>query len=208
MSDVKNNADKVLEQHICQALGTLAQRQRLMDQWEQTARQQEQQTAPKVACAARPVAAMRRRHLVPLGIVAAFAVLITAGYGFYQASTRKAEYAQQLQQAPLRSASPTTDIALLIEQQDYQSALTAIDSEECALSAQAQQTAAAGLLSEEQEYAQLLLQDEAYQLRWLRIEALVGLDRTNEARTLLTAFAQEEGEWQQQAQNLLNRLGK
>lgn len=207
MNEAKNNADKVLEQHICQALGTLAQRQRLMDQWEQVARQREQQTAPKVACAARPVPAMRRRHLVPLGIVAALAVLITAGYGFYQASQQKVVCQQQLQ-APIRSASPTTDIALLIEQQDYQSALTAIDSEECALSAQTQQTSAAGILSEEQEYAQLLLQDEAYQLRWLRIEALVGLERTSEAMTLLTAFAQEDGEWQQQAQNLLKCLGK
>lgn len=200
MNEAKNKADKELEQHICQALGTLAQRQWLMDQWEQ------QQVAAAVAVSPRPVVAARRHRFVPLGIVAALAVLITAGYGFYQARQQKAVGQQQQLQAPIRSASPTADIAQLIEQANYQSALEAIVSQERALKAETQPMA--GQLSEEQEYAQLLLQDQAYQLRWLRIEVLVGLNRKDEAKTLLTAFVQEDGEWQEQAQSLLQCLGK
>lgn len=201
-----NEQDRELIGRISQTLALLAQRQQLMDEWERQSAAREGTTQPL-----RTPAPPRRRRAVVLTIAAGIAICISAVYTAHQAHKQQmATLNETLEQtAPFRSASTTDHIAALLAQENYAAALTAIDSQEQTLQQEQQHTTAATTtpLSEEDEYAQLLRQEQLYQLQWLRIEALIGLQRTDEARTLLYSFTNSEGEHQQQATTLLESLG-
>lgn len=200
-----NDPDRELIARISQTLALLSQRQQLMDEWERqaAARETTQPTRPSIT--------PRRRRAIALSIAAGLAICITAAYSSRHAHKQQTAAINETseQTAPFRSAATTNDIAQLIAQENYTAALAAVDSQEKELQQEQQtiHTAANATLSEEEEYATLLRQEQIYQLQWLRIEALIGLNRTDEAHTLLSTFANNEGEHQQQAKQLLRSLG-
>ena len=249
--DPQFSADVALERDICQAIGWWAMCQRLMDQWEHQAEESEAagcyglSEKPSARRQAAAAVAVRRRRPVALGIVAGVAACLAAGYVVLRVQEYNSNKALQVNResveseplavvqsvasgegGALRSASPTAYIAELIEEEQYATALEAINCEmgsmdeelqlasEAAGSCQgpsgelsAQREAAEAERREQIEYMRALQADMSYELRWLQIRALVGLERTDEARTLLQAFVQDVGKLQDEAKNLLQCLG-
>ena len=228
--DPQFSADVALERDICQAIGWWAMCRQLMDQWERQA--EEREAAPSAQRKAAAAVAVRRHRPVVLGIVAGMAACVVAGYVILRVQEYKSEPLAVVQsvasgeEGALRSASPTAYIAELIEEEQYAAALEAINREmgsmdeelqlasEAAGSCQgpsgelsAQREAAEAERREQIEYMRTLQADMSYELRWLQIRALVGLERTDEARTLLQAFVQDVGKLQDEALTLLQCLG-
>ncbi|MCM1163749.1 MAG: hypothetical protein NC339_05820 [Muribaculaceae bacterium] len=63
-----------------------------------------------------------------------------------------------------------------------------------------------GLRPEEAEYEQILLNHDVYQLRWLRIKALISAGRISEAKIALKKYAAEDGYNQDEAKKLLKQF--
>ena len=241
--DPQFSADVALERDICQVVGWWAMCWQLMDQWERQA--EEREAAPSAQRKAAAAVAVRRRRPVALGIVAGVAACLAAGYVVFRVQEYNSNKAVQVnresveseplavvqsvasgEEGALRSASPTAYIAELIEEEQYATALEAINHEmgsmdeelqlasEAAGSCQgpsgelsAQREAAEAERREQIEYMRTLQADMSYELRWLQIRALVGLERTDEARTLLQAFVKDVGKLQDEALTLLQCLG-
>ena len=213
--DPQFSADVALERDICQAVGWWAMCRQLMDQWECQA--EEREAAPSAQRKAAAAVAVRRHRPVALGIVAGVAACVAAGYVILRVQEYKSEPLAVVQsvasgeEGPLRSASPTTYIAELIEEEQYAAALEAISREMGSMDEELQLAREADLSEEEQreqiEYIRALQADMSYELRWLQIRALVGLERTDEARTLLQAFVKDVGKLQDEALTLLQCLG-
>lgn len=59
---------------------------------------------------------------------------------------------------------------------------------------------------ERQQYLRELNAARAYQLTWMKIDVLIRSDKKAEAISLLRQFADEEGDHQEEAKNILNEL--
>ena len=211
--DPQFSADVALEREICQAVGWWAMCQQLMDQWERQAEEREAQPAAK----ARAAVAVRRHRPVAFGIVAGVAACLAAGYVVFRVQEYRSEPLAVVQsvasgeEGQFRSASPTAYIGDLIEKEQYDAALEAINQEMGSMDEELQLAREADLSEEEQreqiEYMRTLQADMSYELRWLQIRALVGLERTDEARSLLQVFVKDVGDLQDEAKSLLQSLG-
>lgn len=211
MNDI-NEQDREWMERITHTLALLSQRQQLMDQWE---RQAAEPSASRKGDAAnanhQSTPPLRRRQAIALSVAAALAICLTVSYTSRHAQEQQTAAASEKtgQAAPARGADPNDHIVRLLAQQDYAAALAAADSYEQELQPLSAATNPdATALSEEEAYYELLRQEQLYQLQWLRIEALVGLQRTDEATALLSTFAEREGDKQQQAKQLMESLGQ
>lgn len=91
-------------------------------------------------------------------------------------------------------------VEAMIEWGEYGRALAAIEV------AMADTVIDPGLPAEQIEYQRIVLQDKLYELRWLRIIALVNTGRSERAVEELKTYVELEGAHQEQAKKLLNRL--
>lgn len=107
-----------------------------------------------------------------------------------------------------RSAS-TSDkaIEVAMECKDYNAAIACID-EALAVSLKTieQQETTDKIEDEASLYEKELEEAHVYQLRWMRIYALVSLSRNEEAIRELESFVTLDGEYQKDAKTLLNKL--
>lgn len=63
-----------------------------------------------------------------------------------------------------------------------------------------------GISMEEAEYQRTLIARRSYDLRWLRINALIAAGQISKAREELAAFSTEEGYYRNEAQALLKQF--
>ena len=93
-----------------------------------------------------------------------------------------------------------SEITTLIETEDYTSALAYIEKAE-RVSANTDASTENQVLANNDSISKNL-----YELKWLKVLALVGLDRTDEAKSLLKEIKNIEGEFHDDIDSLLNNL--
>jgi len=104
--------------------------------------------------------------------------------------------------AVVRGGLVSDSIVKLIDNKRYAQALQAISVAE-ADTLPTDTTSAEAIESE-----RAVISMEQYRLRWLKIKALVGLQRYDEALPLLRQYAKETGEYQSAAKEMLKRLSR
>ena len=147
----------------------------------------------------RVAAAQRRRRRV-YGISAAAMIAVVAGIGIAIMLHSSADMTEPVaNDAPVfRGAVADVDeIELMIEAKDYAAALAAIDT------ALADSVIPDSLPQEQIDYMMQLHAQRAYELKWLKIKALLALGRTDEAVALLRTYSAMEGDHAAQADSLL-----
>lgn len=107
-----------------------------------------------------------------------------------------------------RGVDGTTDVDVLLQTNQYEKALTLIDSLEVDYKKSVYDGIAVNLLSEEQLYEKEINTQALYKLTWQKIQALYGLERVNEAMKLLHEFRKKEGEYKQKADSIWNVITK
>lgn len=114
-----------------------------------------------------------------------------------------------------RGSGSLQQIAEFINQRDYEKALAAIEMEEKTLRIQESELAdsiSSATMNEERSealgYERILLTSMEYDLKWLKINALLGVGHKDEAIALLKEFKAEKGEHRIQADSLYNALKK
>lgn len=109
--------------------------------------------------------------------------------------------------AVLRSGSSYQHIVSLLQQQQYEKALYEIQHEYADLeSASKEISQAASTDDERQQYQLQVIEAQQEDLNWLKVFALLGLDRKSEARAILNTLRQSEGYYQQMADSLYKRI--
>lgn len=104
--------------------------------------------------------------------------------------------------AVVRGGLVSDSIVKLIDNKRYAQALQAISVAE-ADTLPTDTTSAEAIESE-----RAVISMEQYRLRWLKIKALVGLQRYDEALPLLRQYAKETGEYQSAAKEMLKKLSR
>lgn len=93
-----------------------------------------------------------------------------------------------------------SEISMLIEKEDYTRALTYIVEAESSL-----------VITNPPIENQIMVNNDTvstslYELKWLKAQALVGLARTNEAKSILNEIKNVKGKFQDDIDSLLNKL--
>lgn len=93
-----------------------------------------------------------------------------------------------------------SEISMLIENEDYTKALAYIEKAE-SISVNPETSTEDQVMANNDS-----LSTNLYELKWLKAQVLVGLDRTNEAKSILKEIKNIEGKFQDDIDSLLNKL--
>ena len=108
-----------------------------------------------------------------------------------------------------RSGSDYSDIEQLILQKQYEDALSAISDKSMALWRDSLELVQDDSINEEKrEYGLLIVAEKQDDLEWLKIQALLGLDRKQEALELLGEMRKRNGYYQLTADSLYTKVKK
>ncbi len=150
--------------------------------------------------------------------IVAIAAIFVFGYFLIvpmESSSGDVYIAPQMLVDNYRGSGSLQQIAGFINRRDYEKALVAIEMEEKTLRIKESELAdsiSSATMNEERsealDYERNLLISMGYDLRWLKINALLGVGRKDEAIALLKEFKTERGEHRIQADSLYNVLKK
>lgn len=153
----------------------------------------------------------RRRWILP--VAGGFFVVAVLVAGFYFGKSFQKEtalkHASQVDVSlyeNYRSGSAVPQIVALIRQERYAEALLRIESEEKSLTVQREVVPKTDEERERQEYEAEALRQDADHLKWLKVHALMGLERRDEALNLLDRLRTAPGIYQQKADSLYRVL--
>lgn len=109
----------------------------------------------------------------------------------------------------LRAGSDNSDVELLFSQKKYDEALSLIEQKNQVLNKDTLELISNSVMEKEQiEYKLLIYRDQADELKWLKIHALIGLNRLNDALPLLNELRCKEGLYNLAADSIYNNLMK
>lgn len=94
-----------------------------------------------------------------------------------------------------------TEISMLIEKKDYTRALAYIEKAEGSSSAKKHTSSESQIIASNDS-----INTNLYELKWLKAQALVGLDRTDEAKSVLFEIKNIEGKYHDEIDSLWNEL--
>lgn len=150
--------------------------------------------------------------------IAAIAAIFVFGYFLIvpmESSSGDVYIAPQMLVDNYRGSGSLQQIAGFINQRDYEKALAAIEMEEKTLRIQESElvdSISSATMNEERSealnYEKNLLISMGYDLKWLKINALLGVGRKDDAIALLKEFKRERGEHRIQADSLYKVLKK
>lgn len=106
-----------------------------------------------------------------------------------------------IEYSTMRGGGNYENIEKLLIDKDYENAMKEIEIEEAKIAEQ--RTATDSIADEERRaYDQMLIQEKADELSWLKVYALLGADRCDDALQLLDELRQTEGEYKEKADSL------
>lgn len=152
-----------------------------------------------------------KHRSVMWGVTVSVAVAAVLVAGIFLFSPQKAEMPPLDDSAweVYRSAGTYSQIVSLIQQERYAEALQEIERQEQENSRLSMDVVSAPLTDEERErmeYEQEAARQDADHLRWLKVYALMGLERREEALEVLDSLRKKEGIYQGQADSLYRML--
>lgn len=115
----------------------------------------------------------------------------------------------RLQEGVRSGGDSYATIDTLLLQENYKDALVLIEKEISELKADSCRIANDTTINEEvMEYQMLLVDEGNDDLKWMEVIALLGLDRKDEALTILDELRNKEGIYQEQAKSLYKRVNR
>ena len=194
-TDGKLAADYAMTENIAKALSDRQEKAKKMKQWDQEIKNDEEQQKRKIwmwsiAISAAACAAILLLVFIPMNKIDSPKINGVEGY------------------STLRGNMEYEDIDKLIDHHQYDKALLMIDSLQNAYQSSNKEYFAGkrDSINEEQAYNIQLTKLALYELTWRKIHVLIALDRKQEALKLLESFRSEEGDYQQKADSLWNKL--
>lgn len=194
-TDGKLAADYAMTENIAKALSDRQEKAKKMKQWDQEIKNDEEQQKRKIwmwsiAISAAACAAILLLVFIPMNKIDSPKINGVEGY------------------STLRGNMEYEDIDKLIDHHQYDRALLMIDSLQNAYQSSNKEYFAGkrDSINEEQAYNIQLTKLALYELTWRKIHVLIALDRKQEALKLLESFRSEEGDYQQKADSLWNKL--
>lgn len=198
-TDAAMRDEYMLMQRITDAIGAHAYRQTTMLTWDSDATDEETDSEP----------ASRRSLLRPiLSMAASLALLCTLGIYLHRPSADSVGCDEETIGTPaVRGAMAGASVSAIVAElnDNRRAALDAIEKIDAALLDTMPDN---GISPEEEAYQKELIAMRVYELRWLRIPALMSLGRINEARTELEAFASQPGTHREEAVRQLKEFDK
>ena len=189
-TDAALRDEYILMQRITDTLGAHAYRHTTMLAWDHEAEMEKASVEPT----------SRRALLRPiLSMAASLALLCTLGIYLNRPSTAPDVFDTESSAVPaVRGAMAGTSVSAIVAELDdnRRTALETIDKIDAALRDTLPDD---NIRPDEEEYQRELIAKRVYELRWLRISALMSLGRINEARTELEAFASQPGAHHEEA---------
>lgn len=143
---------------------------------------------------------LRKRLFIWSSSVAAI-LIIGLFVGSYMMTNERTDALNLINNTAVRGGSNYNDIEILLKNKNYEAALELIESEEkqVELIRFDNHNQSSG---EKHLYEQMLADSKTYQLQWLKIQALYGLNRYEEVIMLLENIRQVEGEYKKPADSL------
>lgn len=194
-TDGKLAADYAMTKNIAKALSDRQEKAKKMKQWDQEIKNDDEQQKRKIwmwsiAISAAACAAILLLVFIPMNKIDSSKINGVEGY------------------STLRGNMEYEDIDKLIDHHQYDKALLMIDSLQNAYQSSNKEYFAGkrDSINEEQAYNIQLTKLAIYELTWRKIHVLIALDRKQEALKLLESFRSEEGDYQQKADSLWNKL--
>lgn len=194
-TDGKLAADYAMTKNIAKALSDRQEKAKKMKQWDQEIKNDDEQQKRKIwmwsiAISAAACAAILLLVFIPMNKIDSSKINGVEGY------------------STLRGNMEYEDIDKLIDHHQYDKALLMIDSLQNAYQSSNKEYFAGkrDSINEEQAYNIQLTKLALYELTWRKIHVLIALDRKQEALKLLESFRSEEGDYQQKADSLWNKL--
>lgn len=147
---------------------------------------------------------LRRRLFIWSSSIAAI-LIIGLFVGSYMMTNERIEAPNLINNTAVRGGSNYNDIEILLKNNDYETAWEMIESEERQV-----KSISFGnnkkVSGEKQLYEQMLIDSKTYQLKWLKIQALYGLNRYEEAIMLLEDIRHVDGEYKIPADSLYRTI--
>lgn len=194
-TDGKLAADYAMTKNIAKALSDRQEKAKKMKQWDQEIKNDDEQQKRKIwmwsiAISAAACAAILLLVFIPMNKIDSSKINGVEGY------------------STLRGNMEYEDIDKLIDHHQYDKALLMIDSLQNAYQSSNKEYFAGkrDSINEEQAYNIQLTKLALYELTWRKIHVLIALDKKQEALKLLESFRSEEGDYQQKADSLWNKL--
>ena len=109
--------------------------------------------------------------------------------------------------ASFRAGADNSDIEVLLSQQNYNEAFELINEKSLALNKDSLAIVHDTIIKEVQkEYDLLIIQEKQYELKWLKVNALIGLHRQSDAILLLNELRSTENAYQMAADSLYKEI--
>jgi len=206
------NYTKVVKETVCEH----AQLEDLMSQWDKDiAKERREEELMVAACPVPPIADRKAVAAKPRvwlwwvsGIAAIFIVGLFVVYPF-SLSEKSSPYISVPEDGVARGSSDLSEIDELIVNKDYAQALTLIERAESELDEEAKVATELNSSAEEQEqeeYERQEIEQRRDDLTWMKANALIGLDRKDEALKLLNKLRKGSGEYREKAEKLYKEL--
>lgn len=135
------------------------------------------------------------------GIAAIFIVGFFLIHNFMSSEENMMFNPSSIEFGSIRGGGDYSDIGKLLVDKNYEDALKQIGIEEAKI---AEQRTAVDSVSgvEQQAYDQMLIQEKVDELSWMKVYALLGVDKRDEARQLLDELRHRESEYKNKADSL------
>ena len=148
----------------------------------------------------------RKKRFYRVGVAASVAIIGAVGLSYYGSIhngsqydvMQSSSYDSQYSSLSIETLTGDEEIKALIKMKEYETALEVIN--------QAMKDTETDLIVSDTDNAKELIKKRIYTLSWIKIQALIGLDRKSEAIILLKEYAEKEGAYQEEAQNILKDL--
>lgn len=211
--DHGNMADDPMEEEVLRQAAALWMPKRMAQSQEGV--RYSQMAAPHspspAAESEQPVAKKRRRPAYWLTGALSAAAVVAVCFLVFRPSTVEMPALDMATYQSYRTGGAVSEIAALIEQKDYATALRRIETEEKALATNdADFLKNSDNLSEEErerlDYERQAANLDRDELKWLKVYALIGLERKQEAVTLLHEISHEDGPHREEAEKLYEKL--
>lgn len=143
------------------------------------------------------------------GIAAVFVAGLFLFKTLYFANRDTGGLSSPMEHVTVRSGTDYKDIVSLISQEKYEEALDMMGGKSMALKKDSLELALdANVDEEKREYGLQLVRDRLEDLKWLKVHALIGLHRQDEALSLLEALRASDGYYRLPADSLYHSLTK
>lgn len=160
--------------------------------------------APSRAYAQPPVSRQKNRKVVYW--ISGIAAIFIIGLLLFPIMHISTSMDSSVESGALRGDEGYDSIRSLIEQRQFKEAIVAIEQEEQSLEQELSANKTDTIDRGRQEYDRLLLVEKKGDLMWLKVHALLGLDKNEEAKAVLDWLRKTEGKYQMAADSLFNRL--